>query len=74
MSEIKIRFDTDNDAFRLSYGMVGGRFALDSNEVMRILRQVGEAIHYNEYLPNKSCNIKDSNGNIVGTWKVTEDE
>lgn len=67
MSEIRIRFDTDNQGLRTEQG------TLESNEVMKILRSIGEAIHYEEFLPNKFNNVHDVNGNVIGTWKITED-
>lgn len=59
MSSIKIEFNTDNDSFKEN-GL--------STEIYKIFAdiQVQIALGYDE------ANIKDTNGNVVGSWSIQE--
>lgn len=62
MPSFELKLDTSNDAFQEDY----------IDEIERIFRRVIEKLTNDEYLNGKHSNILDINGNVVGTFKVTD--
>ena len=63
MASFELKIDTDNAAFQ------DGDYAAEMRHVFhRILAQIDAK----DYLPGKHSNIRDTNGNVVGTFKITE--
>lgn len=71
--QFKLTFNCDNSAFRDS---VTGNVMHDSPdtqvEVARILREVANRIESGDYF-DMYRNIKDINGNIVGTYAMKDE-
>ena len=62
---LQIKFSTANDAFDNLEG-----------ETARILRELADMIERGKHreVPNKFRNVVDSNGNVIGTWKLSIEE
>lgn len=61
MATFELKIDTDNAAFEDGY----------VTELERIFARVVEQLNAADYLDGKHSNIRDINGNVVGTFKVT---
>jgi hypothetical protein len=62
MSSFELKIDTSNAAFEDDYIC----------EVERIFARVIAQLIEADYLNGKHSNIRDTNGNVVGTFKVTD--
>ena len=62
--KFKLEFDMDNDAFQPD----------KCNEIVRILRDIASRTNEYCYCPEEigEYPIKDSNGNKIGTFEITE--
>ena len=58
---VTIKFSTANDAFNVP-----------GPEIARILRELAEKVDSNFSLGAWDFNVRDANGNTVGTFKYTE--
>lgn len=64
MAEFELRINTDNAAFE------GDLYPI---ELEAIFRRVVEQVQSADYLEGKWSNVRDSNGNAVGSFRITPD-
>ena len=55
---MKIKFDTNNAAFV--------EYEYPQSEIARVLRKIADEVEHRK----KSGNIRDINGNSIGSWEV----
>ena len=63
MSKFELSINTDNAAFQDDY----------IDEIERVFASVIKSLTDADYLKGKHSNIRDTNGNVVGTFRVTDD-
>ena len=69
--KFKLEFDMDNDAFWVNEEYTGGIREPDREAVYNLLREIGKQFWLSSA---QSKPVRDSNGNTIGKWEITDNE
>lgn len=62
MAKFELDINTDNAAFQDDY----------IDEIEAVFKRVIESLIAADYLNGKHSNVRDTNGNVIGTFRVTD--